>query len=281
LLRRFLRSVDYNGFRGAVAKSFSRFSHSLKSNGLGGTFDRGFAYAMPPTAAPVLVADQPHPFDKEYGTDTGGRISSGEMVAVSLSALHASGYAGVPPSTLRPALAALPIKHQEFTFIDIGCGKGRALLVAAEFPFRRIVGVELAVEMAQVARANVALNPAWNERISICNEDALSFELPDGPVVLFLYHPFTTMLLRRFLAKIERQIRRSPRPAFLIEADVYTAEIEAIYAETPRCRAAMESFPFLREVSDLIFPISADEAAVEVTGGERNRFTVFSVDATR
>jgi SAM-dependent methyltransferase len=93
----------------------------------------------------------------------------GEMVAVTLSSLYATGYAGVPPSTLGPALAALPIKHEEFTFVDIGCGKGRALFIAAEFPFRRIVGAELAVELAQIARANVALNPAWRERISIAN----------------------------------------------------------------------------------------------------------------
>jgi SAM-dependent methyltransferase len=228
-----------------------------------------------------LVADQPHPFDKKFGTETGGYISSGEMESVSYSALLATGYAGVPPSSLRPALAALPIKHEDFTFVDIGCGKGRALFVAAEFPFRRIVGVELAVELAEVARANVAINPEWKERITIANEDALSFELPDGPVVLFLYHPFTQMLLRRFLTKLERQLRRSPRTAFIIDADAYAADIEAVFGDTPRCRAAMKSFPNLREVSDRVFPLSAEEAAVEHTGATMNRFTLFSLDATR
>jgi hypothetical protein len=106
-------------------------------------------------------------------------------------------------------------------------------------------------------------------------------ELLVGPLLLFLYHPFSPMLLRRFLTKLERQIRRSPRPAFIIDADVYTADIEVILGDTPRCRAAMELFPFLREVSDLVFPISAEEAAFEVTGGRVNRFTIFSLDATR
>jgi len=109
--------------------------------------------------------------------------------------------------------------------------------------------VELAVEMAQIARANVALNPAWAERISVVNEDALSYKLPDGPVVLFLYHPFTIMLLRHFLKKLERQIRRSPRPTYIIDVDAYAAEVEAVFRDTPRCRAAMASFPFLREVA--------------------------------
>lgn len=279
LLRRFLRSVDNNGVGGAISHSSRRLFQSLKNHGVSGTFGR--ALVSTPTVAPALVVDQPHPFDKEFGTDTGGYISSGEMASVSYSALMATGYAGVPPSSLRPALAALPFKHEDFTFVDIGCGKGRALFIAAEFPFRRIIGVELAVELAGIARANVNLNPAWKDRITIANEDALSFELPEGPVVLFLYHPFTTMLLRRFLTKLERQLRRSPRPAFIIDADAYAADVEAVFGDTPRCRAAMESFPFLREVSDLVFPLSADEAAVEQTGALMNRFTVFSLDTAR
>ena len=280
LIRRIIRTVDYNGARGAVSIAFKRVIRSLYKYGLSGTFDRASSYVMPQAPPPELIGDQQHPFDKEHGTDTGGKISSGEMTAVSLSALHASGYAGIPPSTLRPALAALPFKSEEFTFIDIGCGKGRALLIASEFPFRHVIGVELAIDMAQVARANVALKPAWKERISVANEDALTFELPNGPVVFFLYNPFTTMLLRRFLARIHRQLCCSPRPAFVIDADSYLANAEKVFRGTPRCRAVMASFPFLREVSDLAFPISGEEAVVEPTGGTMTRYTVFSVDVT-
>lgn len=59
------------------------------------------------------------------------------------------------------------------------------------------------------------------------------------------------------------------------------AELEAVFGDTPRCRAAMASFPFLREVSDLVSPLSAEEVALEPTGGTMNRFTVFLVDVTR
>lgn len=89
------------------------------------------------------------------------------------------------------------------------------------------------------------------------------------------------MILRRFLAKLERQLRRSPRPTFIVDADPYTGEVEAVFADTPRCRAAMTSFPFLHEVCDLVFPLSAEDKAAEPTGCIMNRFTVFSADVTR
>ena len=280
LLRRILRSIDHNGVRGAAVNAFRLLIRSIKAYAVRGTLDNASAYAMPTAAPSDLICDQIHPFDKQYGTDTGGRISSGDMAAVSLSALHAAGYVGIPPSSLRPALAALPLKHEDFTFIDIGCGKGRAALIASEFPFRRIIGVELAMEMARIAHTNVSLKPSWEERISIVNEDALSFELPDDPIVLFLYHPFTTMLLRRFLSKLGRQLRRSPRPTFIIDADAYSGKVEKVFTDTPRCRAAMASFPFLHEVCDLVFPLSEEDMATEPTGCTMNRFTVFSVDVT-
>jgi SAM-dependent methyltransferase len=281
LLRRFIISINDNGIRVALANSCRRLFRSLRKNGLVGTFKLAFIQTKPVIAPPELICDELHPFDKEHGTDTSGFISSWKMEAVSLSALHGTAYIGTPSSTLRQALAALPIKHEEFSLVDFGCGKGRVLLVAAEFPFRRIVGVELALDMAQIARANVALNPALKDRITIVNEDALSFELPDGPIVLFLFHPFTATFLRRFLTKLERQFRRNPRPAFLIDTDSYLADDKAVYSDTPGFRATLASFPFLREVSDWVFPISAEEAAVEPSGGTMTRYTVFAVDVTR
>ena len=278
LFRRFLTSIEANGIREAFAHSYRRLFRSLKKNGLAGTFRIAFVQTTPEAEPTAVICDESHPFDKRHGTDTSGFIGTGRMAAVSLSALHGTAYVGTPASTMRQAFAALPIRHEEFTFVDIGCGKGRALLVASEFPFRRIVGVELAIEMAQIARANVALNPAWKERISIVNEDALSYQFPDGPIVLFLFHPFSSTFLRRFLTKLERQFRRSPRTAFLIDTDSYSADVVAVYSDTPGYRATLTSFPFLREVSDWVFPISAEEAAVEPSGGTMTRYTIFSVE---
>ena len=72
---------------------------------------------------------------------------------------YTTGYAPTMPSALTQALAPLPIQHQDFTFIDIGCGKGRALLIAAQFPFRHLLGVEISTELVK-ARLRAGLSQA-------------------------------------------------------------------------------------------------------------------------
>jgi SAM-dependent methyltransferase len=278
LLRRFIRSVENNGIRGAMVHSYQRLFRSLKNHGFSGTFERAFIKApMPPPRALALPT---HPFDLLHGTDTGGNVSSADYAAVSLSALYATGYLGVPPSTLRPVLAELLIRFEDFTFVDIGCGKGRALLIASELPFRRLVGLEIAMELCEVARANVALNPAWKERISIVNGDAIPYEFPEGPLVLFFYYPFHMSALRRLVTNLAGQLRNAPRSTYLLHADFYAnaADINAIPADNPRYRQVLNSFPFIREVSDKAYPISPEDVAAEPSGATAIRFTLFSVD---
>jgi SAM-dependent methyltransferase len=276
LLRRLLNSIEQNGFRGATAHAWKRLQGSLKNHGLAGTFERAF---MKAPAAPVMPAAQlpPHSFDSLHGTDTGGFVSTAKLEAVSLSALYATGYLGSPPSTLRQALAALPIQPEKFSFVDLGCGKGRALLIAAELPFRHVFGVELVTELAGAARANVLLNPEWKERISIVNEDATRFAFPDGPLVLYFYNPFHERILRRVLANLERELRRSPRKVLLVFADIYAHEPEG---EPHRYQQAMDAMPSFRRISDCTCRLSAEEAALEPSRCTVSRFTVYSANVT-
>lgn len=241
-----------------------------------GTVRRAFVHA--PAAPSTALALEPHPFDLLHGTETGGRISSGDLGAVSLSALYATGYLGVPPSALRPALAALPIRYEEFSFVDIGCGKGRALLIAAEFPFQRLAGVEIAPELCEIAEANVALKPQWQNRISVVNEDASTFVFPDGPLVLFLYHPFYTPMLRRMLENLERQLRRSSRTVYLLHADFCTdaANTDSDYL---RYRKTIDSFPIVRRISEAVYPLSPEDAASEPAGCAATLIAVYTAEA--
>jgi SAM-dependent methyltransferase len=281
MLRRFNRSVEYYGVRGAIVHSYQRFFRSLKNHGFAGTFERAFVKApAPPQPQRPSAPQAPHYFDILHGTDTGGNYSAADFPSASLSALYATGYLGVPPSALRPALAALPIRHEDFTFIDIGCGKGRALFVAAEYPFRQLVGVEIAGELCEVARSNVELDPAWKERISIVNQDAAACVYPEGPLMLFFYYPFFTPVLRRVLANLERQLRRSPRETYLLHADFCVPEA-GVDASTVRYQKVMKSFAFIRELSDATYMLSAEDAALEPVSCTAKRFTFYSARVTR
>jgi SAM-dependent methyltransferase len=102
-----------------------------------------------------------------------------------------------------------PAAVDEYTFIDLGAGMGRALLLAAEYPFRAVVGVELNPTLARIARKNLALwrrtERARTQMRMICG-DAADFSLPAGPCVAFLFNPFGSPVLRRVLRNWSRAL---------------------------------------------------------------------------
>jgi SAM-dependent methyltransferase len=100
----------------------------------------------------------------------------------------------------------------DFSFVDVGSGKGRVLLMAAEYPFRRIVGVELLPELHEVARENVKRDP----RVELVLGDAREFQFPDGPLVVFLFNPFPPWVLRQVLRNVQESLKRKPRDMFVV-----------------------------------------------------------------
>ncbi len=103
-------------------------------------------------------------------------------------------------------------------FVDYGSGMGRVLLLAAEHPFRRIVGVEIAEELQRVARVNIARSA---ERlrcrdIELWTGNAVDFPIPDDASVIYLYNPFHGEILRGVLAALRASLDRHPRRLRLV-----------------------------------------------------------------
>jgi len=107
----------------------------------------------------------------------------------------------------------------DFTFIDLGSGKGRTLLMASDYPFRRIVGVEVLPSLHQIAQENVRQYKSEAQRCfaleSIC-ADATDFPLPDEPLVLYLFNPFPESGMRQVAANLERTLQAAPRPVYVL-----------------------------------------------------------------
>lgn len=159
-----------------------------------------------------------HPFDRTHGTDTSGFVHAEKLPAQEAARAHAVFYAGSQPSVLRAALKALP-PVERCAFVDLGCGKGRALLVASEFPFRDILGIELSPDLAAIARRNAALfAKRFSDRtpIRIQVADASQFSVPSGDVVLFLYHPFGAELVAKVVQAVEAALRSEPRSLYIV-----------------------------------------------------------------
>ena len=108
--------------------------------------------------------------------------------------------------------------HQ-LTFIDLGSGKGRVLLMASEYPFRRIVGIELLPPLNRIAQDNIAQYRTATQKCSavdsICG-DATSFPLPEGPIVLYLFNPFLESGLKRTLANVKKHLASTSSPVYLL-----------------------------------------------------------------
>ncbi|NOT28324.1 MAG: class I SAM-dependent methyltransferase [Acidobacteria bacterium] len=142
-----------------------------------------------------------HPFDLTLGVDTSGANEANALGVDPDLAAHSSPYGGSQPSILRRCLAALPDPAQ-YVFVDLGCGKGRPLLVASEFPFERVVGVEMAPHLAEIARRNAAIvsrGGVQQAPIEVEVGDATTAEAPAVRVVYFLYNPFDAVLIERVL----------------------------------------------------------------------------------
>ncbi|MGB8261229.1 MAG: class I SAM-dependent methyltransferase [Terracidiphilus sp.] len=172
---------------------------------------------------PGLRVDEgytPHPFDLAFGTRTSGLVAGRHLKTGHPHSRHATAYYGVAPSVFHALLArwrrtrpAEPI--EEFTFLDIGAGMGRAVLLASEMDFRAVRGVELHPTLASIARRNLRLwRQADRERspARIHCRDAVELPLPKGPVLAFLFNPFGATVMRRLLAAWRAQLIREPRP---------------------------------------------------------------------
>jgi hypothetical protein len=163
--------------------------------------------------APEVVIN--HPFDVSNCVETSGLLESAQLVSGHPNDVFNTAYFGVPPSRFRNAIArwqAMPdAPHMQICrLIDVGCGKGRAVMLGSAMPFRDVIGIELHPELARIATANLdrwsmradAVSPA-----SIVCADAPTVigSLLNGATLLYVYNPFRPPVLRQMLRAILAQ----------------------------------------------------------------------------
>lgn len=160
-------------------------------------------------------AQEDRQFDDARGVDTGGVQHAFSFEAGDTDVQAAIAHIATRPDAFAAAMAVVDLPHETLTFVDLGSGKGRALLLAADHSFRRIVGVEFAAELHAVASANLgklghAIGPG--ERFELVHGDATLFRLPNDPLLLFLFHPFNPPVLTDVVRNVTQSIRERPRP---------------------------------------------------------------------
>jgi SAM-dependent methyltransferase len=201
-----------------------RLARSIAQRGLIGTIPMcwwSLRSLLSPAARDVEKhrAEVDASFDHLNDVDTGGIIRPASDAVIGANWAQGVSYQAVDPAGFTEALNSVSLPHPEFTFIDFGSGKGRALLLAARFPFRRIVGVEYCEQMNEIARQNLSRtsDPARRcNQIEIIGGDAASFPIPDNPIVLFFFNPFGERVMEQVVKNVAVSFGRSPRRIVVI-----------------------------------------------------------------
>jgi SAM-dependent methyltransferase len=140
----------------------------------------------------------PDAFDRSRGVRTAGIKSLFWRRLVMGKRMLTVRYQPVDPAMFHEAIAAVP----RWTFIDMGCGKGRALILAHEHGFGKLIGVDFSPVLCQYARKNLE---KLGIQATIVNTDARDFDFPPEACVVFFYNPFGAAILNHVLSKLSRR----------------------------------------------------------------------------
>jgi len=158
-------------------------------------------------------------YDRQRGIDTAGYIEPSRL-GISADAIRTSlQYDPTPPTIAEFLIQKIAPRARGFTFVDIGSGKGRVMLIAARFPFQKVVGFEHSKMLNDIAAENIAHSAGPNSGLApmeLATGDATKLPLPDGPLVLFLYNPFGPEAVRDFAASVGSSYLHAPRKIFCI-----------------------------------------------------------------
>lgn len=201
-------------------------------------------------------------FDREHGVETAMELPL-EAAGVPLAdVVRGNGvYRPLTEELFRTSIASIGIDAAKFTFVDIGSGKGKVMFMAADLPFKRIVGIEYAAGLHEVAIRNVATYRSKTQKckdIEAVHADALDYKLPDGPLVLFTFNALAKEIMRDLLKKLDRDAAsEKDRPIIFIYTNLRrVAEVGDVFD-------GLQNLHVIRRVRN--FAAIANEAGSKLT----------------
>lgn len=202
-----------------------RTAQAVRRDGVARTLRAALSYVRP-----VHAQDE---FDLKYGTDTAGIVPLWRFKIGSPNARFGWRYQTSNAIDFERCLKCIPHDPRDFTFIDIGCGKGRMLIAAAKLGFQSLVGVEFVAELATIAKSNLARTGTASA--VVINEDAADFHFPPNDFVLYMFNPFSDQVMQKVLENLRRA---RPGRGFVIYNNA-------------RCAHLLDSSGFLRRFASV------------------------------
>jgi SAM-dependent methyltransferase len=170
-------------------------------------------------------------FDAEHGVTTEALVFLGELDpdAIGPSLRYATHYEPTPVAQAEALLDASPLAPKGATFVDLGAGMGRIVLLAARRTFRTVIGVEISPALVEIGRENLACanDPGRVSRdVRIVRADAAEYRFPAGDLVVYLYNPFRAPILEAVLAALTRPIKKRREVVLLYHTPVERETID-------------------------------------------------------
>jgi SAM-dependent methyltransferase len=207
-----------------------------------------------------------HAFDREHGVDTSGLIRGEALVTGSRNDRWNTAYYGIGVSVFHRVVEQVPARIREgATFIDLGCGKGRALLLASGYRFRQVVGVEIAPSLHGIAVENARRYRSMHPEVApidVLLGDAARYVFPSGPLLLYLYHPFCRPVLDQVLKNLGESLEREPR------------EVAVVYIND-ELRDAFDRAPFLDRIWTATVAMDLMDCLADRVGSSAEDCTVY------
>lgn len=229
--------------------------------GLTGTINRGLQRAARELRACFSPkrADASD-FDVKHGTDTSRVVPVGSLDLPTEAAKHAVRYQTAISEVFIDLLNELPISYDKYVFIDLGSGKGRALLSASNFPFKQIIGIELAPSLHRIACSNISIYRTPIQRchhiISLC-QDAAAYTIPTDNVVIYLFNPFDDQIIAAVLSNIEHSLHTYPRSLYIV---YLKPAYRRLFDRSPFLRVFKETDRFVIYQSEASLSCSVDDS---------------------
>ena len=219
-----------------------------------------FFLHRPRSLGSLFLQEEPRidAFDEEWGVQTSGKVRLYSVDTVGKNDIHGNYSQPIDPGEAVRALKQLPIPPREYTFVDFGSGKGRMLLIAGQFPFARVVGVEFSPQLVAVSRRNLTASrkPAAAPVEVVC-ADAAEWPLPPANSVFFFNNPFRPYLLERVLERIRASVAALPRSVYVLYFGPGIEHVRALFGDL--------------EVAEHLFLVSGNAATASRTVGQAKR----------
>lgn len=158
-------------------------------------------------------------FDEQFHLETERISEIGSLDIKSPNSKYAVRYQPSPPELVREILSRLAIGYGDFTFVDFGAGKGRVLLIASEFPFSRIAGIEFSPELVKAAQENIKSFRSPRQQttqIDVVHADVVNYEVPEVPLVCYFYNPFQWPIMEQVASRLGASSKSCQRDIYVV-----------------------------------------------------------------